>query len=224
MAFARNPMTVANLGWDLQDYSQGRFILGLGSQIKPHIEKRFSMPWSQPVRRMREFVAGAARDLDVLAGRHTGCSFEGEFYTHTLMTPMFTPEPPHPYGDPKVFVAAVGERMTEMCGEVADGLLAHAFTTKRYLDEVTMPALSRGLERAGRDAQRRRGVVPGVRRDRAATRHELAAAAVGDPQADRVLRLDAGLPQACWSCTAGVTCRPSCTGCRGGASGTRWAR
>ena len=93
VAFARNPMTVANVGWDLQAYSEGRFILGLGTQIKPHIEKRFSMPWSQPVRRMREFVARAAGDLVVLAGRHAGCSFEGDFYTHKLMTPMFTPEP-----------------------------------------------------------------------------------------------------------------------------------
>jgi probable F420-dependent oxidoreductase len=148
VAFARNPMTVAQIGWDLQDYSRGRFILGLGSQIKPHIEKRFSMPWSKPVARMREFVQA----LDAIWGcwrDGTRLEFEGEFYTHKLMTPMFVP-PAHPYGDPKVFVAAVGERMTEMCGEVADGLLAHAFSTQRYLREVTIPTLSRGIERAGR--------------------------------------------------------------------------
>jgi probable F420-dependent oxidoreductase len=149
VAFARNPMTVANVGWDLQTYSQGRFILGLGTQIKPHIEKRFSMPWSHPVRRMREFVLAlqaiwsAWRDGSRL-------HFEGEFYTHKIMTPMFTPEP-QPFSAPKVFIAAVGEAMTEMCGEVADGMLGHAFTTKRYLDEVTMPALLRGLQRSGRD-------------------------------------------------------------------------
>ena len=149
VAFARNPMTVANLGWDLQSYSGGRFNLGLGTQVKAHVEKRFSMPWSHPVRRMREFVDA----LHAIWGSWQSgsrLSFDGEFYTHTLMTPMFTPEPmPHPF--PKVFIAAVGEAMTEMCGEVADGLLAHAFTTRRYADEVTTPALLAGLRRAGRD-------------------------------------------------------------------------
>ncbi len=148
VAFARNPMTVANVGWDLQDYSDGRFILGLGSQIKPHIEKRFSMPWSQPVHRMREFVL-ALREIWTCWQTGTKLAFEGDFYTHKLMTPMFTPEP-QAHGSPKVFVAAVGEAMTEMCGEVADGLLAHAFTTKRYFEEVTTPALLRGMERSGR--------------------------------------------------------------------------
>jgi probable F420-dependent oxidoreductase len=148
VAFARNPMTVANIGWDLQAYSQGRFILGLGSQIQPHIEKRFSMPWSHPVRRMREFIL-ALRAIWSCWQDGTRLRFEGEFYTHKIMTPMFTPEP-QAYGAPKVFVAAVGEAMTEMCGEVADGMLAHAFTTKRYFDEVTSPALRRGLERSRR--------------------------------------------------------------------------
>ncbi|MHC9293047.1 LLM class F420-dependent oxidoreductase [Mycobacterium sp. LTG2003] len=148
VAFARSPMTVANLGWDLQAYSQGRFILGLGSQIRPHIEKRFSMPWSHPVRRMREYILALHAIWDCWRDG-TQLKFAGEFYRHTLMTPMFTPEA-HPHGVPKVFVAAVGEAMTEMCGEVADGLLAHAFTTRRYLDEVTIPALERGIKRAGR--------------------------------------------------------------------------
>lgn len=148
VAFARNPMTVAQIGWDLQDYSQGRFILGLGSQIKPHIEKRFSMPWSRPVARMREFVL-ALRAIWASWSDGSRLDFDGEFYTHKLMTPMFVP-PPHPHGDPRVFVAAVGDRMTEMCGEVADGLLAHAFSTQRYVREITIPTLTRGIERAGR--------------------------------------------------------------------------
>jgi len=148
VAFARNPMTVANVGWDLQEFSGGRFILGLGSQVQAHIEKRFSMPWSQPARRMREFVL-ALHEIWSCWRDGTKLRFEGDFYTHKLMTPMFTPEPqPHP--PPKVFVAAVGEVMTEMCGEVADGLLAHAFTTKRYFEEVTTPALLRGMARSGR--------------------------------------------------------------------------
>ncbi len=149
VAFARNPMTLANLGWDLQTYSRGRFILGVGSQLQAHIEKRFSMPWSDPVRRMREFIL-ALRAIWSCWRDGTKLRFEGEFYTHKLMTPMFVPEP-QPYGFPKVFIAAVGEAMTEMCGEAADGVLAHAFTTKRYLDEVTTPALLRGIRRAGRN-------------------------------------------------------------------------
>jgi len=149
VAFARNPMIVANVGWDLQAYSKGRFILGLGTQIQPHIEKRFSMPWGHPVRRMREFIL-ALRAIWSSWQDATALSFEGEFYTHKITTPMFVPEP-QPYGFPKVFVAAVGEPMTEMCGEVTDGMLAHAFTTKRYLEEVTLPALQRGMERSGRD-------------------------------------------------------------------------
>nr|WP_232490833.1 LLM class F420-dependent oxidoreductase [Mycobacterium dioxanotrophicus] len=148
VAFARSPMTVAQLGWDLQQYSGGRFILGLGTQIRPHIEKRFSMPWSHPARRMREYIT-ALQAIWSCWRDGTKLRFDGEFYTHTIMTPMFTPEPstlPHP----KVFVAAVGELMTEMCGEAADGLLAHAFTTRRYLDEVTLPALQRGMQGGGR--------------------------------------------------------------------------
>ena len=148
VAFARNPMTVAQIGWDLQEYSEGRLLLGLGSQIKPHIEKRFSMSWSKPVARMREFVL-ALHAIWECWRDGTRLAFDGEFYTHTLMTPMFVPQP-HPHGDPKVFVAAVGDRMTEMCGEVADGLIAHAFSTQRYFREVTIPTLTRGIERAGR--------------------------------------------------------------------------
>jgi probable F420-dependent oxidoreductase len=149
VAFARTPMTVANTAWDLQAYSKGRFILGLGTQIQPHIEKRFSMPWSHPARRMAEFVSalhaiwGAWKD-------GTKLRFEGDFYTHKIMTPMFTPEA-HPYPLPKVFVAAVGAAMTEMCGEVADGHLGHPMVSKRYITEVTIPALLRGLARAGRE-------------------------------------------------------------------------
>lgn len=148
VAFARTPMTVANIGWDLQDFSRGRLLLGLGTQIKPHIEKRFSMPWSHPVRRMGEFVAALHAIWDCWRDG-AKLSFDGDFYTHRLMTPMFVPES-HPYGSPKVMIAAVGELMTEMCGEVADGLIAHAFTTKRYFDEVTIPALQRGMAKSGR--------------------------------------------------------------------------
>lgn len=148
VAFARNPMTVANVGWDLQAYSGGRLNLGLGSQVQAHIEKRFSMPWGRPVARMREFVT-ALREIWSCWQDGSKLRFEGDFYTHKLMTPMFTPES-QPHGLPKVFLAAVGDAMTELCGEVADGMLAHAFTTKRYLHEVTVPSLMRGMQRSDR--------------------------------------------------------------------------
>src|SRR6056297_136988 len=122
VAFARNPMTLANTAWDLQAYSQGRFILGLGSQIKPHITKRFSMEWSRPAARMREMVLAMRAIWDTwLTGAKL--DFRGEFYTHTLMTPFFTPSASDldGFGPPKVFLAGVGELMTEVAGEVSDG-------------------------------------------------------------------------------------------------------
>jgi probable F420-dependent oxidoreductase len=148
VAFARNPMVVANIAYDLQAFSGGRFILGLGSQIKPHITRRFSMEWSRPAARMREFIL-ATRAIWDCWQEGTKLDFRGDFYSHTLMTPMFDPGP-NPHGVPKVFLAGVGELMTEVAGEVCDGFLCHAFTTERYLREVTVPALERGLARGGR--------------------------------------------------------------------------
>jgi probable F420-dependent oxidoreductase len=148
VAFARNPMTLANLAYDLQKFSKGRFILGLGSQIKPHITRRFSMPWSHPAPRMRELIA-ALRAIWDCWQNDTPLDFRGDFYTHTLMTPFFNPGP-NPYGTAKVFLAAVGQLMTEVAGEVADGMLCHGFTTEAYLRNVTLPALERGLARSGR--------------------------------------------------------------------------
>ena len=148
VAFARSPMTLANQGWDLNAYSRGRFILGLGSQIKAHIEKRFSMPWSHPAARMRELIL-ATRAIWACWGEGAPLRFEGEFYRHTLMTPFFDPGS-NPYGAPKVFLAAVGEKMTEVAGEVADGIILHGFTTERYVREVTLPALERGWAKAGK--------------------------------------------------------------------------
>jgi probable F420-dependent oxidoreductase len=149
VAFARSPMTTAMQANDLQLASKGRFILGLGSQIKPHIEKRFSMPWSHPAPRMREFVLAMRA---IWESWNTGgkLAFDGEFYKHTLMTPFFSPGP-NPYGTPKVFLAGVGTHMTEVAGEVCDGFLVHPFTTERYLKEVTIPALERGMAKSGRD-------------------------------------------------------------------------
>jgi probable F420-dependent oxidoreductase len=148
VAFPRSPMHLAYAAHDLQAQTGGRFILGLGTQIKPHVEKRFSATWSQPAARMREYVLALRAIWDAWA---TGdrLDFRGEFYRHTLMTPFFTPAP-HGHGYPPVWLAAVGPLMTKVTGEVADGLLCHAFTTARYLAEVTVPTVTAGAEAAGR--------------------------------------------------------------------------
>jgi probable F420-dependent oxidoreductase len=148
VAFARNPMTLAQVSWDLQAASQGRFILGLGSQIKPHITKRFSMPWSSPAARMREMIL-AIRAIWESWNQGTKLDFRGDFYSHTLMTPFFNPGP-NPHGDARIFLAGVGELMTQVAGEVADGFLCHGFTTRQYLDEITLPNLAKGRAKAGK--------------------------------------------------------------------------
>jgi probable F420-dependent oxidoreductase len=148
VAFARNPMTLAVVANDLQLLTKGRFMLGMGSQIKPHITKRFSMPWSHPAPRMRELILAIRA---IWRAWETGekLAFRGEFYTHTLMTPFFDPGP-NKYGNPKILLAGVGQHMTEVAGEVADGFLVHGFTTERYLREVSLPSLERGAAKAGK--------------------------------------------------------------------------
>jgi probable F420-dependent oxidoreductase len=147
VAFARNPMTLAQTSWDLQAQS-GRFILGLGSQIRAHITRRFSMPWSHPAARMREMIL-AIRAIWASWNDGSKLDFQGDFYTHTLMTPFFNPGP-NPNGDARIFLAGVGERMTEAAGEVADGFICHGFTTQRYVQEVTLPTIERGRAKAGK--------------------------------------------------------------------------
>ena len=146
VAFARTPMVLAHVGHDLNAASNGRFVLGLGSQIRAHITKRFSMPWSSPAARMREFILAMRA---IWANWHKGepLQFTGKFYSHTLMTPFFTPDNTE-HGAPRVFLAAVGPLMTEVAGEVADGIIVHAFTTEKYLRETTLPALERGFAKA----------------------------------------------------------------------------
>ena len=151
VAFARSPMTLANIGHDLNAFSKGRFTLGLGSQIKPHITKRFSMEWGAPAKQMREFIS-AMRAIWACWHQGEKLDFRGEYYQHTLMTPMFTPTNVE-YGAPRVFLAAVGPLMTQVAGEVADGIIIHAFTTEEYLRTVTMPAIEKGLEKGGRSRE-----------------------------------------------------------------------
>ena len=147
VAFARSPMTLASSAFDLADYTGGRFILGIGSQVKSHIERRFSMPWSRPAARMREFIL-AMKAIWACWQEDAPLDFHGEFYSHTLMSPFFHPGA-HEFGPPPVFLAGVGDGMCEVAGEVANGLLLHAFTTRRYLKEVTLPAVQRGRKMSG---------------------------------------------------------------------------
>jgi probable F420-dependent oxidoreductase len=160
VAFARSPMTLATTAYDLQRYTRGRFVLGLGTQIKAHVERRFSMPWTAPAARMREFIGALHAIWD--AWQHSApLRFQGEHYRHTLMTPMFAPDA-HEWGPPPVFLAAVGPLMTRLAGEVADGLLVHGFTTERYLRERTLPALEEGLTAAGRNRSDVAVTLPGL--------------------------------------------------------------
>lgn len=151
VAFARSPMTTSQAANDLQELSGGRFVLGLGTQIQAHVERRFSMPWSDPAERMREYVQALRA---IWHSWRTGdrLDFRGAHYQHTLMTPMFTPKP-HPYGDPTIMIAAVGPKLTRVAAQVADGLVVHGFTTRRYLSEVTLPAVTAELS----ESDRRRG-------------------------------------------------------------------
>jgi probable F420-dependent oxidoreductase len=148
IAFARNPMNLANLGNDLQLLTEGRFLLGLGSQIRPHIVNRYSSVWSDPARRMRELVL-AVREIWRCWDTGDRLQFAGEFYRHTLMIPTFDPGP-NEYGAPPVYIGGFGPQMVAVAGEVADGIITHPFTTRRSLLEQTLPALDAGLARAGR--------------------------------------------------------------------------
>lgn len=150
IAFPRNPIHLAHQAYDHQLLTEGRFTLGLGTQIRPQIEKRFGADFDRPVARMVELI-GALRAI--FAAWETGerLNFRGEFYRHTLMTPMFSPGP-NPYGPPPIYVGALGPRLTKATAESADGLLVMPFSTKRFLHEHTMTAVRAGLDAAGRDA------------------------------------------------------------------------
>jgi probable F420-dependent oxidoreductase len=148
ISFPRSPMVVANIAWDLQGYSGGRFKLGLGSQVKGHNQRRFSVEWTPPGPRMREYV------LALKAIWHTWATgdkldFQGEHYNFTLMTPNFTP-PPIEHPDIPVYISAVGPVMCRVAGEVCDGLRMHGFLTPKYMTDVILPNVEKGLAKTGR--------------------------------------------------------------------------
>ena len=148
VAFPRNPSHIAYQAWDLQTFSKGKFSLGLGSQIKPHIEKRFGIEFSPPAARMREYILAVKAFFDCWQNG-TRLDFQGKYYRHTLMTPMFNPGP-NAYGIPPIMLGALGPMMTEVAGEVADGLIVHPFNSMPFLEEKALPAVNRGLEKSGR--------------------------------------------------------------------------
>lgn len=148
IAFARSPMTVASTAYDLQGLCDGRFVLGLGSQVKAHVTRRYGMPWTEPADRMREFLLALRAIWSDWSGG-APLDFRGEHYEHTLMTPMFRPAR-HRWGPPPVHLAAVGPRMTRVAAALADGVLLHSFSTVRHLGEQTLPRIDAGLAEAGR--------------------------------------------------------------------------
>ena len=151
IAFARNPMNLANLGYGLPSITVGRFWLGLGTQVRPHIEKRFSMTWSKPAARLREIVLAIRAIFSRWEGQ-AELDFRGEFYQHTIMIPAFDPGP-NPFGPPPIYTGGFGPLMTELAGEVADGFISHPFNSRESLLANTLPALERGLAKAGRSRE-----------------------------------------------------------------------
>ena len=148
IAFARSPMILAHVSWDLQKASGGRFVLGLGSQVKAHNERRFSVPWSAPAPRLREVVS-ALRAIWAAWQERKPLDFRGQSYHFDLMTPFFDPGPiQHPHVP--VYLAGVNPQMCRVAGEIADGLHVHSFHSARYLRECVHPAVQEGLHRAGR--------------------------------------------------------------------------
>ncbi|MGF6882818.1 putative F420-dependent oxidoreductase [Nocardia sp. GAS34] len=176
IALPRSPLHLAHAAYDLQLLSGGRFRLGLGSQTRPHIEKRYGGEWSRPAARMRETVLAVKAILG--AWQHgDALRFEGEFTRHTLMPPMFDPGP-NPSGLPEICLGALGPIMTRVAAEVADGLLIMPFNSARHFRERTVPAIEEGLARAGRDAAEL-AIYPQVVVATGRTSDELAAAAEG---------------------------------------------
>ena len=151
VAFPRNPSHIAYQAWDLHKFSKGKFYLGIGSQIKAHIEKRFGLEFDPPASRMREYILAVKAFFDCWQNG-SKLDFQGKFYRHTLMTPMFNPGP-NPYGVPPILLGALGPKMTEVAGEVADGLIVHPFNSLPFIEKQALPAVMRGLEKSGRSRE-----------------------------------------------------------------------
>ncbi|MBA2693055.1 MAG: TIGR03617 family F420-dependent LLM class oxidoreductase [Rubrobacter sp.] len=150
IAFSRSPMEIAQTAWDIQNLSDGRFILGLGTQVKPHIVRRFSMEWSSPAARLKDYI-GAVRAIWESFQSEGPLKYEGEFYEHTLMTPFFNPGPIENPSIP-IYIAGVNTALARVAGEVCDGFHVHPFHTPEYVRKVVNPAIEEGAKKAGRSA------------------------------------------------------------------------
>jgi probable F420-dependent oxidoreductase len=148
IAFPRSPMVMAQNAWDLQALSGGRFILGLGTQVKAHIERRYSTAWDSPVARLRDYI-GALRAIWSAWQSGGKLSYQGQFYQHTLMTPFFNPGP---IADPHIpiYIAGVNEGLARLAGETCDGFHVHPFHSAKYINDVVRPHIAAGAQRAGR--------------------------------------------------------------------------
>ncbi|NQX89819.1 MAG: TIGR03617 family F420-dependent LLM class oxidoreductase [Halioglobus sp.] len=182
VAFPRNPMHLAYQAWDLQKYSGGKFFLGIGSQVKAHIEKRFGAEFSPPAVRMREYILALKSIFDCWQNG-SRLDFQGDYYRHTLMTPMFNPGP-LACPVPPILLGALGPRMTEVAGEVADGLIVHPFNSMPFLNDRALPAVDRGLAKSGRGredfiVQVNAIVITGVTKEQRAVARESVASLLG---------------------------------------------
>src|SRR5215218_5350778 len=152
IAFSRSPMETAQTAWDLQDLSDGRLLLGLGTQVKAHITRRFSMPWDRPAARLREYIL-ALRAIWESFQTGEALRFEGEFYQHTLMTPFFDPGPmDHP--EIPIYIAGVNTRLANLAGEICDGFHVHPFHSPEYVRRTVIPAIAEGARQSNRDPER----------------------------------------------------------------------
>jgi len=148
VAFPRSPMVTAQTAWDLAEQSNGRFILGLGTQIKPHITKRFSTVWDSPGPRLKEYIL-SLRAIWQTFQTNQPLAFKGEFYQFTLMTPFFNAGPIK-YPNIPIYIAGVNEYLCRLAGELCDGFHVHPFHTVKYLREQILPAIEQGAAKAGR--------------------------------------------------------------------------
>jgi probable F420-dependent oxidoreductase len=152
IAFSRSPMETAQTAWDLQDLSAGRFVLGLGTQVRAHVTRRFSMPWGRPAARLREYIL-ALRAIWESFQTEGPLNFEGEFYTHTLISPFFNPGPIERPEIP-VFIAGVNTRLARLAGELCDGFHVHPFHSPEYVRRTVTSAIAEGAEQCNRDPAR----------------------------------------------------------------------
>jgi probable F420-dependent oxidoreductase len=151
IAFSRSPMETAQTAWDLQDLSDGRFVLGLGTQVKAHIARRFSMPWDRPAARLREYIM-ALRAIWESFQSEGPLNFEGDFYRHTLMTPFFNPGPIE-YPEIPIYIAGVNTRLAALAGELCDGFHVHPFHSPEYVRRTVIPAIAEGAKKEDRDPE-----------------------------------------------------------------------